>query len=374
MNYSDFAKGLELFAFYLHDQLSRANPEHNLIYSPISIRTCAGMLRLGATEKSATARELDEGLRFGDSTVQRIAESFDTVLSAYAECRILKIANRLYVKMGESISGEFGSIIERKFHSKAIEIDFGSPTATSIINSWVESQTNNLITNIITPDDVSSDTRLILVNAIHFKGEWSIRFDKAKTEESDFFLKSVNSVKVRMMHGTNKFSFAELPNLEATVLKMDYKACNLAMIFILPNEQSSLENLELKLPGTTLETIISAMTFKLVDVKIPKFKAELAQELSSSFKMMGMNRIFTDQAEFSGIVASHAPLYVSKILHKAFIEVNEMGTEAAAATGVVLNTRSLPIPQEPPMVFHANRPFFYAICDSTHGFLFVGHL
>ncbi|KAH8254503.1 hypothetical protein KR032_010523, partial [Drosophila birchii] len=393
MQDSEFAKGMEKFTFCLHDQLANANPNQNIVYSPLSIRTSAGMLRMGAEEESPTAKELEEGLRLGSRDVQVIAGSFDIVLKAYEQCGILKMANRLYVMMGFTLNQQFGSLLEQKFHSKPAEIDFGSDQAASVINGWVESQTNELIKDLIDPNALSKDSRLVLVNAIHFKGEWAVKFNEEKTKVNEFFLESKKKTFANMMNTKNYFFFGELPKLNATALRLDYSACNLAMIILLPDENSSLTNLETMLPSTSLTAITSNMRLTQVDVKIPKFRAEFQRELEDTFKLMGMNRIFSNEAELGGILASQESISVTKIIHKAFIEVNELGTEAAAATGesnqlsvpllfsfqptffllpqplgIVITARSRMIPKE----FHANRPFFYAIYDKVHGILFAG--
>ncbi|XP_032306077.1 uncharacterized protein LOC6494624 [Drosophila ananassae] len=372
MKLSDFAKGLETFSHCMHDHLNHLNPDQNLIFSPLSIRMAVGMLRMGADPESATALELDQGLQFGESSVSQTADNFEAVMKAFDPCQILKMANRLYIMEGQTIAAEFERVLGEKFHSTPVSIDFTSGTAERTINSWVETQTNNKIKKLIERGSLGADSRLVLINAIHFKGEWSIRFDEKMTQEDKFYPTSGTAVKISMMNQLEKYAFAELPDLEATALKMNYSACNLSMIIILPNQNSDLATLEGKLSGMSLETIVSAMSVVKVAVKIPKFKAEFSQELAGVFKMMGMKRIFSEAAEFGRMLDPPTELTVSKIIHKAFIEVNELGTEAAAATAVVLMVRSLPAP-EPHQVFIANRPFFYAICDNTHGFLFVGH-
>ncbi|XP_016957942.1 antitrypsin isoform X1 [Drosophila biarmipes] len=373
MKDEEFALGLEQFAYGLLDPLCRTNPSQNIIFSPLSVRTSAGMLRMGATEGSVTAKELDEGLRFGGGNLQEIAEHFGTVLKYYQQCQVLKMANGLYVMKGLELGGQFENILERQFHSKPMEINFGSEQAASIINKWLESQTNHLIKDVIGPGVLTQDSRLLLINAIHFKGNWSIKFNESDTKEEDFFSEPGKPVKVRMMRGSDSFSFATLPKLEATALKMNYSACNLAMVLILPDEKSSLTRLNSQLKDTSLKALTSSMNLEKVDVRIPSFRAEFQQELSEAFKMMNMSRIFGDQAELGSMLKSQAPLSVSKIIHKAFIEVNEEGTEAAAATAAVISLRSLPVSERPPKVFHANRPFFYAIFDESHGVLFIGN-
>jgi len=179
MKDEEFAQGLEQFAHSLLDQLCQANPGQNIIYSPLSVRTSAGMLRMGATEGSVTAKELDDGLRFGGRDTQEVADNFETVLKYYKQCQALNMVNGLYVMKGLELGGQFENILEKKFYSKPMETDFGSEQAASIINKWVESQTNNLIKDIIGAGVLTQDTRLLLINAIHFKGSWSIRFNES---------------------------------------------------------------------------------------------------------------------------------------------------------------------------------------------------
>jgi len=279
MKDEEFAQGLEQFALCLHDHLCRASAGLNIIYSPLSIHISAAMLRMGTSEGSATAKEMDEGLRFGGLEAQQVAESFGVVLKSYEQCQVLKMANGLYVMKGLQVDEQFGHIIEQKFRSKPMEIDFGSEQAASIINKWVESQTNNLIKDIIGPRVLTKDSRLCLVNGIHFKGEWSISFNEKETREEDFF-GSDKPTRVRMMHVCENFFFAVLPMFEATALRMNYSACNLAMIILLPDEKSNLTSLEKKLSDISLEVVSSAMNLEKVDVKIPSFTAEFQQELS----------------------------------------------------------------------------------------------
>lgn len=282
---SDFAKSLETFSHCMHHHLNQLNPDQNIIYSPLSIRMAAGMLRMGADPESATALELDAGLQFGESTVSQTADNFEAVINTYDPCQSLKIANRLYIMEGYTIAAEFERVLGDKFHSTPVLIDFASGTAERTINSWVETETNNKIKNLIERGSLNADCRLVLINAIHFKGEWSIRFDEKMTQEDKFYPTSGTSVKISMMNQLDKYGFAELPDLDATALRMNYSACNLSMVIILPNPSSDLATLEGKLSGKSLEAIVSAMSVSKVAVKIPKFKAEFSQELDGVFKM-----------------------------------------------------------------------------------------
>ncbi|XP_068147291.1 serpin B4-like isoform X4 [Drosophila tropicalis] len=217
-------------------------------------------------------------------------------------------------------------------------------------------------------------TRLILVNATHFKGEWEIKFNEHNTRDDDFYINESQKITVKMMHLEHTFLYAELKGLDATALQMNYKDSDLSMLIILPNTRTGLRNVENKLQSTSLKKITNQLSEAPVNVKIPRFKVEFEQELSPVFKMLGIRRIFSNDAELGKILTTDDPLNVSQIFHKAFIEVNEMGTEAAAATAIIAMVRSLPLPPPKPKQFYANKQFYYVIFHRSHGHLFAGNV
>ncbi|KAH8406649.1 hypothetical protein KR222_001566, partial [Zaprionus bogoriensis] len=367
-----FASGLDAFSRNLYKHLISLNPNTDIICSPFSIQTCAGMLRMGAEEGSETARELDTGLSFSFSGVSEIANAFNSVLTAYQQCSMLKIANKMYIMKDFQAAQAFEEILTQKFLSQAQSIDFSSSEkAANEINAWVESQTNKLITNIVSPFDLNADSRLVVINAIHFKGEWSIKFDVRGTHKADFFQQDGKKVQVSMMYVSEEYEFADLTDLNAKALQMEYHNTSLCMLIILPNKRDGLNKLVQDLQAKPLTDIISLLHKNEVRVKLPKFKTEFSQELTPLFKLLGMNRIFSNDAEFAKLLRPSAAIKVSKIIHKAFIEVNEEGTEAAAATAVTMTFLSARVLPEPPK-FYADHPFFYVIYDKTYGVLFVG--
>ncbi|XP_060646098.1 alaserpin-like [Drosophila nasuta] len=370
-----FNSSLDSFSRKLYNQLVNLNPTQNLICSPLSIQTCVGMLRMGAEDDSDTAKELDEGLCFSSNKATEIANSFNNVLAAYKQYSVVKMANKMYLMKNYEALKEFHDTLTEKFHSEAERIDFSANNeAAATINEWVESRTNNLITNLISPNMLDQNTRLVLINAIHFKGEWIDKFDENETRIEDFHLENESRVRVSMMNASNKYYYANLPELDAKVLRLPYRNTNLFMLFVLPNIYTGLKQLEKKLQTVTLDDITRKLVSRKVFVKLPKFKTEYSQELTPIFKELNIKKIFNSQAELPKMLVVNESIEVSHIIHKAFIEVNEEGTEAAAATGAVMVLRSLPAHDPEPQTFHADHPFFYTIYDLNHGCLFMGKL
>lgn len=371
---NSFTKSLDIFSSNLYHHLVNINPNRNIICSPFSIQTCAGMLRTGAVDGSETAIEMDGGFSFSSNNAKEIAKGFSSVLNSYQQHQVLTMANKLYLMKDYETRKEFNDMLTQKFHSDAAIIDFSNGIgAASTINGWVESRTNKLISQIVSPDALNENTRLVLINAIHFKGEWSVKFKESETRSEDFFLDNENKLKVAMMNATNKYFFVDLPELDAKALRLSYRDTDLFMLIVLPNQNAGLKQLETKLQTISLADITSQLSFRKVIVKLPKFKAEFEQELTPVLREMGINRIFTGQAEFGNMLVSNEKLNVSKILHKAYIEVNEEGTEVAASTAIVVALRSMPPRESEPQQFYADHPFYFTIYHANHGCLFVGN-
>ncbi|KRF97547.1 uncharacterized protein Dwil_GK20758, isoform B [Drosophila willistoni] len=367
----EFSQRLSVFSNNLYNQLSLLKPEENVVFSPFSIQTCAAMARLGA--KKETAAELDRGLGLVSDT-KKMAESFHRALSTYKKSTILRIANRIYVMKGFKLRKHFNRLLTKQFYSSAESLDFGNnKKAAASINGWVAKKTNNLIKDVIDPSSLSSASRIVLVNAIHFKGNWVHQFAVKATRSEPFYMKDGKSLKVPMMNIEETFGHAELPELDATALQLPYKDSDLSMLIILPNRKTDLLQLEGKLRSTKLSEITMKLNQTKVMVKLPKFKSEFQMELTDVFKKLGMTRIFLNNADFSGMLQNPQGLQVSSIMHKAFIDVNEHGTEAAAATAIVTSFKSLAISPQP-VHFHADHPFVYYILNKDDYVLFAGKL
>ncbi|KAH8279261.1 hypothetical protein KR026_005089, partial [Drosophila bipectinata] len=367
----EFARRLALFSINVYGKLAALKPGENLVFSPFSIQTCAAMARLGADGE--TAAQLDQGLGLASANVEQIAKSFNQVLATYQDSQILRIANKIFVMDGYSLAPQFEQLLSKEFLSAAQKVNFASSSqAAATINGWVEERTNHLIKDLIPASALNADSRLVLVNAIHFKGNWVHQFPKYATRPDTFHLDNERSIQVPMMSVKERFRYADLPSLNAAALELPYKDSDLSMLIILPNSKTGLPALEEKLRSTPLSVITQALQKTQVQVKLPKFKAEFQIELSEVFRKLGMTRLFTNDAEFDKMLETPEPLQVSAIIHKAFIDVNEEGTEAAAATGIVARTKRSVISLEEPTEFLADHPFTYVLVHQEEIPMFWG--
>ncbi|XP_043645570.1 serine protease inhibitor 42Dd isoform X2 [Drosophila teissieri] len=369
--HQEFARRLALFSINVYGKLSAHKPGENIVFSPFSIQTCAAMARLGAEKETAT--QLDHGLGLASSEPKQIAQSFHQVLAAYQDSQILRIANKIFVMEGYQLRQEFDQLLSTQFLSAAQNVDFAKNVqAAATINNWVEQRTNHLIKDLVSAEVLSSNSRLVLVNAIHFKGTWQHQFSKHLTRPETFHLDGERTVQVPMMSLKERLRFADLPALDAKALELPYKDSDLSMLIVLPNTKTGLPALEEKLRLTTLSQITQALHETRVVLKLPRFKAEFQVELTEVFQELGMSRMFTDQAQFGKMLQSPEQLKVSAIIHKAFIEVNEEGTEAAAATGIAVRRKRAIISLEESIEFFADHPFTYAVVHQEDLPLFWG--
>jgi len=250
-----------------------------------------------------------------------------------------------------------------------------SNAAAAVINKWVAEKTNDKIKEIVSEGDIDSLTRLILVNAIYFKGDWLTKFDINGTRDDDFHISANESVKVKMMNMKSKFFYGVSSELNAQAIELPYAGESLSMVILLPDRATTLSQLEEKLTSDDLAFVKEKFSMSLQEVSLflPRFSLDEQLGLDKVLKDMGMRDLFSGgAADLSGIDGSKE-LYVSRVLHHAVVEVNEEGTEAAAATAVVFMLRSLGGPKE--NIFRANRPFLFFIQDkATKSILFLGRL
>ncbi|HAI87469.1 MAG TPA: serpin family protein [Firmicutes bacterium] len=362
--------GNNAFAFDLYSVVS--SRDGNLFISPYSISSALAMTYAGA--RGNTAAQMADALHY-DLAPEQLHESFSALSRLFnsgGKTYRLSVANALWSQMGLSFLPEYISMAEKHYDAGLKEVDFVYRTeeARSAINRWVEDKTEGKIIDLIGPGVLDPLTRLVLTNAIYFKGQWEQQFRPEQTEEAAFYLSSGKQAIVPFMHQIGTFKYAETGSTQ--VLELPYSGNELAMTVLLPKPDSSLAELEAAIRTDGIEAILETLSPTRVDVSIPRFKFEAELSLSGYLQQLGMIDAFDDNiADFSGI--SDTFLYITHVLHKAFIEVNEEGTEAAAATAVVVGTKSIRL--DLPKVFMADRPFVFLIRDvRTGSILFMGRM
>ena len=285
----------------------------------------------------------------------------------------LLTANKLFIEKSLEILKSYRAGMLEFYESEITSVDYKQRTeeVRQEINKWVEQKTNDKIKGLIPPGMLSSDTRLVLVNAIYFKGLWLQPFLKEETFPGTFFVAANQKVQVQMMRQEAHFKFFESEELGCQILEMPYIGSKMSMVIFLPVETDGLVSLEGKITYDNFEKSLSTLDSSRpeeMEVFLPKFKLTQQFSLNDVLSKMGASEMFiAGKADFSGITADS--LYVSQVVHKAFIEVNEEGTEAAAATGIGVNALSLK-----PM-FNADHPFLFFIRHNDAGaILFMGRL
>jgi len=354
----------EQFSIKLYDVLKK--DEGNLIMSPFSVSSVMAMVSAGAGGN--TLQQIKSGLSFPSPSSLQLGYQ-DTIPALRSTDNFtLEAANTIFAMKDFSVLPQFQEMLHRSFHAGMQMVDFGdSHGAARMINSWVEKMTRDKIKHLIKADMLSDLTRLVLVNAIYFKGDWAAKFDPKLTKEQDFSVSPSLTVKAPMMTQERKFPWAFLEPLASTMVEMPYKGDRIVMQVLLPGERHGLEELEEKLTNHNVQELFEKASYETkVMVQLPKFKLEQRIPLTEHLTTLGMKDMFTaGVADFSGVDGTRQ-LYVSSVVQKAFIEVNEEGSEAAAATGAVMMMRSMPAPPEQ---FVADHPFIFYLRDKTTGML-----
>jgi serpin B len=285
----------------------------------------------------------------------------------------LYTANALWTQSGERILADFQKRIEISYQGGLYPVEFRTAPAEAIrtINAWVAEQTKGKITDLLKPGHIDRGTVAVLTNAIYFKASWAHEFSRSSTSPGDFHAPEGAIVRVDMMKQVERFRYAETASFQA--LELPYKGGSLALVILLPKANDGLPSLEASLTAAVLEDVNAKLSSRRVQVILPKFKLTEECELKSALSALGMPLAFRlGAADFSGITGNRE-LALSAVVHKAFIDVDEKGTEAAAATGVAFGRAA--VLAQPPVVFQADHPFLFLIRDSRSGsILFLGRL
>ncbi|XP_063702034.1 antichymotrypsin-2-like isoform X3 [Culicoides brevitarsis] len=369
-----FAKNSYAFGADLYKELA-SDPSENVVFSPMSIQTCLSMVYMAA--KGRTFEEIGNVLKYGASgNKQEVAKVFQDILEGTEKEKGLEIANRIYVMQNYKLKQAFNELTTKHFKSGVESLDFAQNTAAAKqINTWVEEKTHDKIKDLIKPDMLDGMTRAVLVNAIYFKGKWLYPFNKDLTYPMPFYVTPTETVNVDMMTIKKHFKYGALSKFDATALEMEYKDSNISMLFILPNQKDGLKALEEKIHEIDLKELDSQMFKQEVEVFLPKFEFEFTRELNDVLSKLGMATAFGDAADFSELLDSPEPLKISKVIHKAFIKVDEEGAEAAAATAAVMVMKCAFFSLEPTKEFRVDHPFYFVLKNKIdHVTLFSGRI
>ena len=351
------------FNFYQQIGLSEAG---NIFFSPYSIFTAFSMAYEGA--RGNTAIEMQNVLNILQNNSATLG-SFGRVynlLNQKQDGYTISTANAFWAHQDYSFLKEYLSLLENFYMAEANELDFAKNVeAAETINNWIEEQTNDKIKDMIQPDMLSALTKLVLTNAIYFKGLWANPFDPDDTYETDFKLTSSETVDVDMMMDDSFYNYTETEDLQ--IIKLNYQGNDLSMVIVLPKE-NNITIAESAMNYENLSKWRNGFYEMEIDVLIPKFKIEKKYSLKSILAEMGIIDAFTGAANFSGMDGTD-DLFIGKAIHQSFVEVNEEGTEAAAATGIIMDLKALPYR------FKADHPFVFLIQhEETGAVLFMGRV
>nr|XP_034824065.1 antichymotrypsin-2-like isoform X4 [Maniola hyperantus] len=343
----------------------------NVVSSPLSAEFVLALVALGC--EGAAHSELLKGLGIpNDDAIRSAFTSVSQKLRAVKGVT-LNVANKVYIKDGDyDLNEQLKTDAIKVFDAGLEKVNFGdAAAAANLINQWVESKTNKKIKDLITSDCLNEDTRLVLVNALYFKGTWSKQFDPNNTSDQPFYINAQTTVDVPMMYREGDYWYGESQELGVQLLRITYVGDEASMLIVLPNEISGLDAVLAKLAdGFDLMAEVDKMHETKVQVSIPKFKIESEIDLGELLPKLGIKTIFDKgNSGLTKMLNKPESLYVSKAIQKAFIEVNEEGAEAAAATGMLVMACCAMIDEIPVPRFVADRPFLAAIvADNTFHF------
>lgn len=364
---SDIIKGDNDLGFRMMELISSTeNAGTNVFISPTSISLALAMTYNGA--EGDTKSEMEETLMKAGFTREEINESYKSLIKALLSVDpkvTMNIANSIWYRSGFVVEQDFIDVNRDYYNAKVTALDFDNPGAPGTINSWVSDNTNSKITSIV--DQIPAEAVMYLINAMYFKGIWTNEFDPEKTTPRTFF-RNTGDISVPFM--SMKQSVNYMANDTVAILELPYGQGNYSMIILLPAVNKTADDIVSSLASDSWDRWVALLSKKDVNVSIPKFSFRYENQLNDELTALGMPTAFTDAADFSGINSFHQ-LYISKVLHKTFVEVNEEGTEAAAVTSVEISLTSI----GDEIYFTADRPFVFAIREKSTGtIMFLGRL
>jgi serine protease inhibitor len=357
------------FAFRLLDRLAVEKPDANIFISPYSVSSVLQMVDNGAAGQ--TKKEMEQVLGTSGWKTQTLNEAYkdlDQSLRSEQPNVVLSMANAIWYSVAVQLRPEFVAVNRDFYGANLAALDFTDPRTPGRLNAWADENTHGKIKNIVTRP-LQETTGAILANAIYFKGSWASKFDPKQTQPRAFKLSSGGEKQTPMMRQSGKFLYQEGPGFRA--VRLPYTWSRLAMTVLLPDGGTNLGKLLAGLDGKAWQDRAVRQFWPREGVVIlPRFKLEYGADMKKTLQALGMKTAFGGEADFSGVTA--APLFISAVDHKSFVEVNEEGTEAAAATVAVLQ-KSAEIEPAKPFLMIVDHPFLFTIEDNeTRSILFMG--
>ena len=359
------------FVFGFYSEVAQQNHKENLFFSPLGIDMAFSLAYEGAGGE--TAKQMQQVFDFEEDDQKRgeLVKNLISGLNSNEDQYKLNVANALWIKNGYTIKENYLDSAQTSYDSTVDNVDFVTNEGVDRINSWVREKTQNKIPNILPPDSTDDFTRMVITNAVYFNAKWSNPFNAQKTTEEPFWIDKDRSVNAKMMnHPADMFSYGETNDLQA--LKLYYVGGEASMLILLPKERDGIYSLEQSLDSQKINSIQEILEHRPLTVKIPKFEFETEYNLVGLLRNLGVNDAFDrNKANFEGITDEQ--VYVDQAKHKAFVSVDEEGTEAAAITAIVVRpTSGPPTPQQE---FIADHPFVFLIQDNETGeILFLGRI
>jgi serpin B len=372
-DFATFVDGNTTFALDMYREL-RGEPG-NFFYSPHSISTALAMTWAGARGQTQTDMATALHFTLPPEKLHPAANQLDLELASRGKGAQgadgkgfrLNVANALWGQVGYHFEAPFLDVLGLNYGAGMNVVDYvKAPTqAVDLINGWVEKKTEGRIEDILSPDAIDASTRLVLTNAVYFNAAWQTPFEPAETQNGAFTTQDGSTVDVPMMHGNLQVPYGE--GADYAAVELPYDGHELSMVLILPNDLAAFET---SLDATRLAEVTSSLGERMVDTRMPRFKFESKWSLVEPLSKLGMSVAFSDAADFSGINGTGG-LVITDVIHQSFVAVNEAGTEAAAATAVIVGETSAP----EPAAITLDKPFLFFIRDiETKAVLFVGRV
>ncbi len=359
------------FVFAFYSEITKENEKSNIFFSPFGISTAFSIAYEGA--EGNTASEMLQVFGFESDDKKRQEKISDALsrLNHKDDWYKLQVANALWIKDEYKIKQDYIDTVQTHYSGTVENVDFVTDDGIDRINQWVKDKTNDKIEKILEPDSTDELTLMVITNAVYFKGKWSSQFSPEKTTDKPFWTDKNNSVMIPMMsEPADVYNYAETDYFQA--LELNYLGRDISMVVLLPKDRDGIKSLEQSINKDKFDSIKNSMTRQPLTVQMPKFEFETEYDLIKPLQSLGLHDAFDENdANFQGI--TNEQVYLAQAKHKAFVNVNEEGTEAAAITGLVFEFTSGP--PEPVAEFIADHPFMFIIQEKETGeILFIGRL